>query len=548
MSLFKKKYNYIGIDIGEKYIKLSQVKDVKGQITIENYKKEDISSLVSNGKLIEPIKIQSIIKDYIKDNVITNPYLIFSLQNKGQDYSLTKIFKINKLSKKEEQLNAINIELEDRFPLKEDFKTKHFYYDDINDSKKIIVYGTTYNKKIFDDYLAIMKDFNIPYEVISKNLLNSNSVSKDKVTMVVDIGYNHTDYLVYNNKLPLCVKNTNVGGNTITNIISTLGSIDIEKAEDIKISKGQMLTEIDVFSVIPDEQRQLSGFLEMQFNMIVNDIKRIMQQLDLEMDISIDNILITGGSSKTRFLEQFISENVGVQCEKLVLDFIGDNQDEEMMSEIQYFTNSILASYNKIQDSGLKLEIFEKEKDLKKLFIRGLVAFLVVFLMVNGVIISINTVNKKKLLELQNKKTQYEEVLKEVTDKKNEYINTINSNVSSINEVLSKKEMLESLTKEKKSYYPIIQIIKAHTPNDVQLDVLKIEKNKVSLKGIVNDYKNLGFYIKDLETVEGFNNIEFSFKDNKETRPSNKGDLIFTNLEFVISFNFDGDGTNFENQ
>lgn len=530
-----KNKKYIGIDIGDKYLKLSLLSKIDDLYSVDCYSNINISNYVNNGRILNTKEIGQLISEFIQEYNIVNPELIFSFPNKDIEFSQTKIFKMKTLSKKDEMKSAIEIEVEDRFNNVEDKLDWKILSNDF--FSHTLIYATSYKEEIVNEYENIVKDLKYSYSIIPKNLFLTNSFdSINKTILLVDIGFNSTDLILYHNNLPLLVKNVNIGGNTITEIISSFKSISYDEAEKLKISEGLLVRNDSPINFTPEE-RELSSIIETQIQVILNDIDRIKNDIFSEFNINIDEIKLCGGSSNIKYLSSYFEYNLDIQTEKLIPSFLKDNKNEILIEESNIFNNSFSASFLSFQKPIIEFSLKKKKQENEKLpFIVGSISFFII-LFISVTSICGNFISDLYLRNTNDKlnviKTDFEPFLKSVEEYKS-IITQSNSIIENANEL---KKTLDTIDQIKILPIDVLTKLKTHTPKNTQIDTFVFNNKKIEIEGVISDYMSLGYFIKELELVDEFNKIDFEYA-NVYTEVSGTNNKSIKNLKFKITIDY----------
>lgn len=520
-------------------MKLSTISQIDELYIVEYYKKYDITGYVDNGIILNEEKIQEFIKEFIVNNNIFNPKLVFLIPNKGYDFMRTKIFKKATLPKKEEMKNAIKIELEtDIFSTVDETSTiKHQVIND-NFQEKSLIYATCYKQESLKGFENIAKKLKYSYSLIPKNIVVGNIIGeKEKTTLLIDFGYNHCDFIVYNNNMPLLTKTLATGGNAITSIISSFKGISIEDSESLKVNNGMLLNE-NIASEFSIDDNEMSNIISTQIESIISEINRIKYQIQTDYELDIDNISIFGGSSNIKFLEQYLENSIGIHCEKTIPFFLRLNKDENLLFESCNYINSFAASLLAYEKLPVELSLSSLSVGNQNLptiiaIASSLTIFAVIFISLTTNFVA-NKYYDKSTKDLSTIKSQY----KEFEDSANSMINQINTYNSKVTEVKNVLSVMDTIDQKKVLPEDIFTNLKTHTPTKVQIDTLSFENNTLVLEGIVPDYLTLGYFIKELEMVDNFKDVSFEYASVYTPIDKTKPDIHVKNLKFKTTITY----------
>lgn len=535
--MFKNKnVKYIGVDIGDRYLKLSSLSKIDSVYSVDNYVKVDISEYMEDGQVKNPEKIEEYISQFIEEYNITKPELIFSFPNKNVEFSQTKIFKMKTLSKKDEMNSAIEIEVEDRFSNSSDKLEWRIITKDFNSDT--LIYSTTYKEERLNEYEEIMQNLKYSYSIIPKTVFIGNAIdSEEKNILVVDMGYNSTDLIVFHKNMPIFTKTINIGGNSITDIIASFKSINYEEAEAIKLREG-LLIRSDSPIDFSYEERELSSFIETQIQIIIGDIERIISDVLTEYDMSIDEIKVCGGTSNIKYLTEYFQFSLGIYTEKLIPKFLEDNQNEDIIDIANTFHNSFSLSFLNFEKPLIDLSLRNIKQENEKLPFIILSSSTFLILLMISLFIGGNVVSSLYLNRTSDKlavvKTEYEPFINLF----NQYKDVITNSTQNTTNITQLKNVLDTIEQNRILPVDILKKLKTHTPKNVQIDTFSFVDKKIEIEGVVSDYMSLGYFIKELELVDEFTKIDFEYA-NVYTEVQGSGGKTLKNLKYKITIAYE---------
>lgn len=514
-------------------MKLSLLSKVDNLFVVDYYKKFDVSNFVKNGYLLEVEEIKEVINNFIEENAIIKPSLLFAIPNKDYTYTQTKIFTMPTLKKKDEMKNAIEIEVEDLFSAIGDDKKIGWGILDDNYNGKSLVYATCYNKRILDSYEPLLKDLKYSYSLIPKNLFISNLVdSENKTVLLVDLGSSSTDFIVCRDNKPILITTSDIAGQSITDAISSFECIELEDAEYKKINDGLVIRE-DSPIQFSEQEVSLSTIISTQIDLIIDDIKRVVDDLTMDFGLSLDQIFIFGGSSRINFLDNYIEYKTEIPTEVLLPEFLKDNTNEILKIDSSDFIVSFAASMVSFSPIKCDLSFVNKKNTNQRLpLIVGLSSLGVTSFIIALVLIG-NFAASNQLTRTTNRlnevKANYEEYFAQhnALVSEMEGYNAYSDNITNMVSTISQINNVEVLPADP------IKLVKKHTPKKVQMDTLKIEGKKVIVEGVTSDYMNLGYFIKELE--KSFDSIDFEYDD---VLTDTAGGKKVKNLKFKITMSY----------
>jgi type IV pilus assembly protein PilM len=171
------------------------------------------------------------------------------------------------------------------------------------DDKNIKIFLTGAPRALVKKYIEIFKEakFNLlSLETETFSLVRS-LVGNDKATvMIVEIGANTTDISIIDKSTPIFSRSIDVGGLTITKAISNNLNIGMERAEQFKYDLG-----VNSFdspsSIIPKTVLET-------ISPVINEIKYALNLFQSKNEISVEKIILSGGSSLLGNLSDYLSK------------------------------------------------------------------------------------------------------------------------------------------------------------------------------------------------------------------------------------------------
>ncbi len=165
-------------------------------------------------------------------------------------------------------------------------------------------------KNFYNNLVDIFDKLNLNVVDIVPNILGASEVAldfdmKDLGVALVDIGANHTTYVVYEEGNPLAYGTLPVGGEDVTRDISLGMQVDIKEAEEMKKANGiLMINEKD-----PVEDTQIDvGFLSEIIGARYEQIFELINEefAEIERDGRLPwGIILVGGGAKMKNLDIF---------------------------------------------------------------------------------------------------------------------------------------------------------------------------------------------------------------------------------------------------
>lgn len=534
---FKKNKDILGIDIGDKYMKLSVIKKKKNFYTVHAYNKYDIEPFIKNGKIKEYELIRNVIKEFIAEYKLSNPKVVLSIPNKTHDCSLTRIFEMNKLSKQELD-KAMQIEIEDRIPIKdgENFIPSWTVLEEYDKKQKIFL--VVANKDVIESYKEIFKDDKLQkLDIIiqSKTITILNNLEdNDDINLIIDIGHTSTDFIISEGQTPLLVRSVNIGGKMLTEMIARFKNISIKEAEELKLRHGCILKGHENLSD-NEIEIELSNILSSQIDILLSEIKKTLFIASTELKLDVDNIYITGGTSKLTYLQEYISNKIDKDVQKLIPYYLKDNQDEKLKNNIEFYTTSLPSSFQKYKEPKFDITFNNTQnKNKKNIVIISIIAgTLILVILIGFNIYVINKLNEmKKEIEKYNKQlTELKSQDGKLTHQYETIQNKINEKIQQKEETKRQNDYMKELVSSKIDYVKYLRKIRTIIPTTIQVDEINFDKYNFNIKGKAGTYSDIGYFLKELEYQEEFTDLDFEYKAVDKTI----GKYIVRYFDFTIT-------------
>lgn len=307
-KLFSKKDNensIVGIDLGVATIKIVELKN-------ENKKPTLVTFGVSSGDRQATKKIhQNISPDliYLMQQARTRTTKIVGALPTSSVFST--IIDFPKMPSKEID-SAIKWEARKLIPLPLDKMSLHWYIlpsvekEKDDESIKVILNAaptetTTKYLNIFKSAKLNLVSLETEIKALQRSLLSPNN----KTSLIIDIGANNTNMIIYDNNLPLLNKNIDIGGETLTSHIAKTLNIDFEHATKLKKQFGMSIS----------DQSQHPAVKAMKFaidNIVIRDIKHLITILGNSTQNKINNIVLTGGGAHLKNLDTYLENELKI--------------------------------------------------------------------------------------------------------------------------------------------------------------------------------------------------------------------------------------------
>ena len=336
MFLFKKKKEFIGIDIGSSSVKVIQLKDNNGSYQLLNAGIFPLppEAIVDN-TLMDSAAIAAVIKNLVSSLGIKIKDVVCSIS--GNSVIIRKI--VLSTMPQEELEDQISWEAEQYIPFDINDVNMDFQIlsPDNNDPSKMNVLLVASKKDIINDYVSVFGDAGMHLSVVDvdsfavQNAFEANhDFSPEDILALVNIGASIMNINVIKDGITLFTRDVQMGGNLYTEEIQKQIGISRDDAETGKLLAHETT------------DKQLLNVILKINEAITQEIRRSLDFYNSTAgDSRISGVFICGGCSKVYKLIDTISEKIGLPVEKLnpfaKIKFSEKDFDPEYLQEIAQF-------------------------------------------------------------------------------------------------------------------------------------------------------------------------------------------------------------------
>ena len=310
--LFSPKNLAFGLDIGDKSIKIAELKFIKNlrgkeYLVLTSFNETPIpEGMIVNGEIKNAPEVIKTIKTCVKNvrgRYLSTRSVIASLP---ESQSYLKIVTIPKNKRESVNHDFVESILSQHFPI----ETNRLYFDwQFIDSDKIMIGAAP--KNIVDSFMSVIEQADlIPLSMeiesiaISRALLNGGDASDKKYKIIMDLGATRSSIIATYQNNPVLTLNIPLSGDGMTQEIAKSEKISFEKAEELKLLCG-----FDVQKCPVKIKKILSSIISSSVKKIETGIHYINRLLRIKMD----KIYICGGVSGMAKLTISLSDKLKVK-------------------------------------------------------------------------------------------------------------------------------------------------------------------------------------------------------------------------------------------
>lgn len=324
----------VGLDIGSSSVKAVKLKKLKDgyELTgaeIVNIPPEAIEETDQDKK---NSYYADAVKKILKNKNVANSKIATSIPG---DSAIIRYIKTPYMGA-EELKNMIPYEAEQYIPLGMEqvvFDYQVLAETEEEGQKKLSVLLAAVKNETMNQQLDILKAAGVSPSVIDVDafaicnayMLNSQDDSdggmRADTIALINVGAKFTLITIMDKGVPHITRDVNIGGNNFTTEIKREYNVGFSQAEELKKQHAAIIVESDDMllsapSQSDKESTKIHEAITPALNKLMNDIKRSFDFYESTgKKRSVQKILLSGGSSKIRNIDRFLSERLGIPVE-----------------------------------------------------------------------------------------------------------------------------------------------------------------------------------------------------------------------------------------
>lgn len=323
-----KKNNYLGVDLGSASIKIVELEAVKGVPRLVTYAYVDqLFNWMQNDSVEELGRAAGTLKALIQQSKAGATKAMAALPSFAVFSSLISLPEMNKKdleaaiqweAKKIIPLPLEEVILDYKILDKKNTSGDNFtnvttkieneIAPDVKEGKNLRILLTAAPKKLVHKYLQIFKaaDLDLIGLETESFAMGRSLIGRDPASvMILDMGSNTSDIMIFESGVPVLSRSVNYGGENITVAIAGSSGMNRAQAEQFKMDLAASATEFS-----PQIKEVLAA--------IINEIKYSLELYVNQNQKRVEKMIVTGGSSLLNGLSQYLEGQLGIRV------FIGD--------------------------------------------------------------------------------------------------------------------------------------------------------------------------------------------------------------------------------
>ena len=316
LDLFRKKYQFIGIDVGPSSIKFVELKARSGQ-SYEVTRLGHVpvaADLMNNNIVTQPQVAAEAIQKHIMNFESADHRVAFSVPAPSV---FTKKAKMQQMSQKD---LSQNIEFEAASLIPHAISAVYLDYHVVGEAGKgqMEVMVVAVKKEVVDKLSEVMQRAGIEpgiadveYFAVQNAFEVNYPEMAEKTVALVELGSKYAAINIVRDGVSLFCGEVNIGGSSISESLAEVFGLSIEEAERLKQMEpvGDERMREAALDILEKNVEHLAGEINRQLNFFANAA---------DLDGGLDRIMLSGGAAHTRGLQEAVAQKTGI--ETAVLD------------------------------------------------------------------------------------------------------------------------------------------------------------------------------------------------------------------------------------
>ena len=521
----------LGIDIGAGSVKLVELEKTSEGTQLLRAKFFDLTQHADQEKRDALIKTS--IEGLLRTEKIRGGKSVVSLSGQSVFIRFLKLPKIQK--GKIDRIIKYEAQQQVPFPL-EKITWDHQIFGAAGGPEEDVLFVAA-KKDIVETTLGYLSNTGLEIELVDISplaLLNAITFNEPlKRGIIIDIGAKATNLIVVEEK-GFWGRSILIAGDEMTHAIATKLNIPFDKAEELKKREGMVLS-ADMPSDLPPTSKEVANIL----SPVLSDlIASIVQSLEFyrtkqNRDLPFNEVILSGGGSKLRGIENFLAKNLGMQIRRAnLVQKIKCPSNLRVDTDFQTrFGSAIGLALRLIQKCPARIDLlpFERkaERDFKKerLYIIASGLLLAVIPLTIALNISSRAGNFKSELKLINGLLSKYEVVKDRTALLKTDIKKADAKIGPFRDLTVKRALLLEVLLEVEKLLPL----------DTWLTAFTDDKGSVVLEGkTLSNLSTITEYKKRLESSPLFEAVEILYASLPRQSEEDGGQIRDFSIKFKL--------------
>jgi len=308
--MFRAGKGTIGLDIGSSYIKVVQLKDIKGGYELELFDMLPLPpEIIVDGSIIDSFRLIDSLKELVRKAKIKTKNAVIGIA--GHSSVIIKRISLPEMSE-EELSESIKFEAEQYVPFNiEDVSLDFQLLGPKDEPGQMDVILVAVKKDIINEYVSAVREADLNPVIVDVNpfaLENMHEINyeiePEKNVAIVNIGASTINMNVLKGGISVFTRDSAVGSNLHTEALQREFNLTYENAERLK--RGEPVENVapeDAFSVI-----------ELASEEIIGDVNRSLEfYRSTELHQDIHEVILSGGCALIKDFPKLFSDKIGIE-------------------------------------------------------------------------------------------------------------------------------------------------------------------------------------------------------------------------------------------
>jgi type IV pilus assembly protein PilM len=308
--MFRAGKGTIGLDIGSSFIKVVQLKDIKGGYELELFDMLPLPpEIIVDGSIIDSFRLIDSLKELIRKAKIKTKNAVIGIA--GHSSVIIKRISLPEMSE-EELSESIKFEAEQYVPFNiEDVNLDFQILGPKDEPGQMDVILVAVKKDIINEYVSAVREAVLNPVIVDvnpfalENMYEINyEIEPEKNVAIVNIGASTINMNVLKGGISVFTRDSAVGSNLHTEAIQREFNLTYENAERLK--RGEPIENVapeDAFSVIESASEEIIGDVNRSFEFY--------RSTELHQDIH--EVILSGGCALIKDFPKLFSDKIGIE-------------------------------------------------------------------------------------------------------------------------------------------------------------------------------------------------------------------------------------------
>jgi len=301
----------IGLDIGSYSIKAVEIINSFKSYQIKNFHE---IQLPLRDDVDKNVILSQALEQLFKDNILQADRILTAMP--GQ-YISSRIVPVG-FSDPRKISMAIMAEVEDAVPFNlDDMIVDQQILGTSSDGRTIVMVVMT-RKNFLRSFLDHLHHVNIDPKLVDVDSLSFYNLAPylrlepSECVAMVDVGHEKTSVCIVQDGLLKMFRSINIGGAYLTEFLSRDLECSVAEAQEVKHRVSRLICDGDQGVGMDSNDKQVAERMTLACNAIVKDLGRTLYAFKTWDKTKISRIFLSGGSSRIKNLEMYLTEQLGI--------------------------------------------------------------------------------------------------------------------------------------------------------------------------------------------------------------------------------------------